>query len=220
MAKKKKKRALEASEKKKPKGKKPAKKSQKKKTASKKTASKKTASKKTASKKTASKKTASKKTARKKSGTKRVASKKPAVKTAPAAKSNWGERKSFYVTTAISYPNGAPHIGHAYEAIATDAIARFQRLDGYDVFFQSGVDEHGLKMTQTAAKEGITPRTLSDRNTPLFKAMCDRLNVSYDRFFRTTEDTHYKASQAIWQKMTEAGDIYLGNYEGWDSVRD
>lgn len=129
-------------------------------------------------------------------------------------------RKEYYVTTAISYPNGAPHIGHAYEAIATDAIARFQRLDGFDVFFQTGVDEHGLKMTQTAAKEGITARQLSDRNTPQFKAMCDRLNVSYDRFFRTTEDAHYKASQAIWKKMADAGDIYLGNYEGWYSVRD
>ena len=126
----------------------------------------------------------------------------------------------FYLTTAISYPNGAPHIGHAYEAIASDAIARFQRLDGYDVFFMTGVDEHGLKMSQTAAKEGITPRELSDRNSPIFRAMCDRLNVSYDRFIRTTEPEHYAASQAIWQKMQDAGDIYLGTYEGWYSVRD
>ena len=87
------------------------------------------------------------------------------------------DRKSFYITTAISYPNGAPHIGHAYEAVATDAIARFKRLDGYDVFFMTGVDEHGLKMTQTAAKEGLTPAQLSDRNVPLFEAMCDRLAV-------------------------------------------
>jgi methionyl-tRNA synthetase len=126
----------------------------------------------------------------------------------------------FYLTTAISYPNGAPHIGHAYEAIASDAIARFQRLDGYDVFFMTGVDEHGLKMTQTAAKEGIAPRALADRNSPIFRAMCDRLNVSYDRFIRTTEPAHYKASQAIWKKMAAAGDIYLGTYEGWYSVRD
>lgn len=130
------------------------------------------------------------------------------------------DKPRYYVTTAISYPNGAPHIGHAYEAIATDAIARFQRLDGYDVFFQTGVDEHGLKMVQTAAKEGISPRDLSNRNTPLFKAMCDKLNISYDRFIRTTEEAHYKSSQAIWQKMADAGDIYLGNYEGWYSVRD
>jgi len=126
----------------------------------------------------------------------------------------------YYITTAISYPNGAPHIGHAYEAIASDAIARFQRLDGYEVFFMTGVDEHGLKMTQTAAKEGVAPRALADRNSPRFQAMCDRLNVSYDRFIRTTEPAHYKSSEAIWQKMEEAGDIYLGTYAGWYSVRD
>ncbi len=126
----------------------------------------------------------------------------------------------YYVTTAISYPNGAPHIGHAYEAIATDAIARFQRLDGNDVFFLTGVDEHGLKMTQTAAKEGVTPRVLADRNSPRFQEMCDRLMVSYDRFIRTTEPAHYESSQAIWKKMAAAGDIYLGTYEGWYSVRD
>jgi methionyl-tRNA synthetase len=126
----------------------------------------------------------------------------------------------YYVTTAISYPNGAPHIGHAYEAIATDAIARFQRLDGKDVFFLTGVDEHGLKMTQTAEKEGITPRALADRNSPHFQEMCDRLLVSYDRFIRTTEPAHYESSQAIWRKMAAAGDIYLGTYEGWYSVRD
>ena len=126
----------------------------------------------------------------------------------------------FYITTAISYPNGAPHIGHAYEAIATDAIARFKRLDGADVFFMTGVDEHGLKMTQTAAKEGITPRQLSDRNVPLFVAMCDRLAVSYDRFIRTTEPAHYASVQEIWRRMERAGDIYLGTYAGWYSVRD
>jgi methionyl-tRNA synthetase len=160
------------------------------------------------------------KPAKKKASSKRSAprSRKSTAKKTPAAK--LPARNAYYVTTAISYPNGAPHIGHAYEAIATDAIASFHRLDGQDVFFQTGVDEHGLKMTQTAAKEGITARDLSNRNTPLFKAMCDKLNISYDRFIRTTEDAHYKASQAIWQKMADAGDIYLGNYEGWYSVRD
>jgi methionyl-tRNA synthetase len=141
-----------------------------------------------------------------------------AIKKPPAAKPS--TRKEYYITTAISYPNGAPHIGHAYEAIATDAIARFQKLDGYDVFFLTGVDEHGLKMTQTAAKEGISPRELSNKNAPLFEEMCKRLNVDYTRFIRTTEDAHYKASQAIWRKMADAGDIYLGNYEGWYSIRD
>lgn len=130
------------------------------------------------------------------------------------------DKPRYYLTTAISYPNGSPHIGHAYEAIAADAVARFQRLDGYDVFFLTGVDEHGLKMTQTAAKEGISPSELSNRNTPQFRAMCDRLNVSYDRFIRTTEPAHYQSSQTIWQRMADAGDIYLGNYEGWYSVRD
>jgi methionyl-tRNA synthetase len=148
--------------------------------------------------------------------------KKPAAKKTSAKKPPTGKPVSnkYYLTTAISYPNGAPHIGHAYEAIATDAIARFMRLDGRDVFFLTGVDEHGLKMTQTAAKEGISPRALADRNAPQFRAMCDRLNVSYDRFIRTTEPAHYESSQAIWRKMAAAGDIYLGNYEGWYSVRD
>ncbi|MGI6244405.1 MAG: methionine--tRNA ligase [Pseudochelatococcus sp.] len=127
---------------------------------------------------------------------------------------------TFYITTAISYPNGAPHIGHAYEAIATDAIARFKRLDGCDVFFMTGVDEHGLKMAQTAAKEGIGPRELSDRHTAQFITMVDALNISRDRFIRTTEPAHYAASQELWRRMKAAGDIYLGTYEGWYSVRD
>ena len=126
----------------------------------------------------------------------------------------------FYITTAISYPNGAPHIGHAYEAVATDAIARFKRIDGFDVFFLTGVDEHGLKMTQTAAQEGLTPRALSDRNTAIFVTMCDKLMISRDRFIRTTEPAHYDASQALWRRMQAAGDIYLGTYAGWYSVRD
>jgi methionyl-tRNA synthetase len=130
------------------------------------------------------------------------------------------KKPSFYITTAISYPNGEPHIGHAYEAIATDAIARFKRLDGYDVFFLTGVDEHGLKMKQTAAKAGISPAELGNRNTPRFKAMDEALNISFDDFIRTTEPRHYEASQAIWKRMLAAGDIYLDAYAGWYSVRD
>ncbi|MBA8881231.1 methionine--tRNA ligase [Phyllobacterium myrsinacearum] len=129
-------------------------------------------------------------------------------------------RETFYITTAISYPNGSPHIGHAYELIATDAIARFNRHDGKDVFFLSGTDEHGIKMHQTARKEGITPRELADRNAKLFRDMGHALNASYDDFIRTTEERHYKSSQAIWQKMVEAGDIYKDSYSGWYSVRD
>jgi methionyl-tRNA synthetase len=126
----------------------------------------------------------------------------------------------YYVTTAISYPNGPPHIGHAYEAIAADAIARFQRGQGRDVRFQTGTDEHGLKMAQAARAEGIEPRAFATRMSQLFQDMCDTLNVSYDRFIRTSEPDHYRASQAIWKAMEERGDLYLGRYEGWYSVRD
>src|SRR4029079_18962117 len=161
-----------------------------------------------------------KKSAKKKSRPKRATARGRKAAPAKSAAAKSAARKEYYVTTAISYPNGAPHIGHAYEAIASDAIARFKRLDGYDVFFQTGVDEHGLKMMQTAAKEGISARELSDRNTPLFNAMCDKLDISFDCFIRTTEEAHYKSSQAIWKRMAAAGDIYLGNYEGWYSVRD
>src|SRR5437016_1978527 len=126
----------------------------------------------------------------------------------------------YYVTTAIAYPNGVPHIGHAYEAIATDAIARFMRLDGYDVFFLTGTDEHGLKMQQSAAREGLSVRELSDRNVRRFQEMVERLNCSNDQFIRTTEARHYRASTAIWERMASAGDIYLSKYSGWYSVRD
>ena len=135
---------------------------------------------------------------------------------APASKS----RDTYYLTTAIAYPNGAPHIGHAYEAIATDALARFQRLDGKDVFFLTGTDEHGLKMIQTAQKEGLTPYELATRNAGRFRQMDDLLNVSYDRFIRTSEEQHHRSTQEIWQRMVKNGDIYLDSYAGWYSVRD
>ncbi|HXW42612.1 MAG TPA: methionine--tRNA ligase [Xanthobacteraceae bacterium] len=128
--------------------------------------------------------------------------------------------KSYYITTAIAYPNGPPHIGHAYEAIATDAIARFARLDGRDVFFLTGTDEHGSKMLQTAAKENLTPRQLLERNVPRFQAMAKRFEISNDDFIRTTEPRHHASSIAIWQRMEAAGDIYLDKYSGWYSVRD
>lgn len=128
--------------------------------------------------------------------------------------------KPFTITTAISYPNGRPHIGHAYEAIATDAIARFQRMMGRDVFFQTGTDEHGLKMDQAARARGITPRALADEMASYFKEMDDALAISYDRFIRTSEPDHHAASRAIWKAMEANGDLYLGRYEGWYSVRD
>src|SRR5215471_7340040 len=100
------------------------------------------------------------------------------------------DKPRFYITTAISYPNGVPHIGHAYEAIATDVIARFERLDGKDVFFLTGTDEHGLKMKQTAEKEGISPRALADKNSARFIEMAEALGLSNDDFIRTTEPRH------------------------------
>jgi methionyl-tRNA synthetase len=129
-------------------------------------------------------------------------------------------RPRYSLTTAIAYPNGPPHIGHAYEVIATDAIARFKRLDGYDVFFLTGTDEHGQKMQQTAARAGISPQALLERNVPRFRAMVERLNCSNDDFVRTTEARHHRASAAIWERMAAAGDIYLSKYAGWYSVRD
>src|SRR5690348_6875776 len=130
------------------------------------------------------------------------------------------DKPRYYLTTAIAYPNGPPHIGHAYEAIATDAIARFMRLDGHDVFFLTGTDEHGIKMLQTAAREGVSPRELADRNVALFRKMVARLNCSNDDYIRTTEPRHYASSQAIWERMAQNGDIYLSKYSGWYSVRD
>ena len=129
-------------------------------------------------------------------------------------------KNSFYITTAIAYPNGVPHIGHAYEAIATDALARFQRLDGKDVFFLTGTDEHGLKMVQTAEAEKLPTMEVATRNAARFKEMDERLNVSFDRFIRTTEEQHHRSSQEIWKRMADNGDIYLDSYAGWYSVRD
>ena len=128
--------------------------------------------------------------------------------------------KRFYITTAISYPNGPPHIGHAYEAIATDALARFKRLDGYEVMFLTGTDEYGQKMEQTARKEGVTPGELADRNSPRFREMVRRLNCSNDDFIGTREPRHHKAVTHLWRQMAANGDIYLGKYAGWYSVRD
>lgn len=146
---------------------------------------------------------------------KSAATPKPAASVAAPARDN-----VFYITTAIAYPNGVPHIGHAYEAIATDVLARFARLDGKDVFFLTGTDEHGLKMTQTAQNEGLTPSALAARNAARFKEMDERLNVSFDRFIRTTEEQHHRSSQEIWRRMEANGDIYADTYSGWYSVRD
>ena len=126
----------------------------------------------------------------------------------------------YYITTAIHYPNGKPHIGHAYETIAADVIARFQRASGREVRFQTGTDEHGLKMAQKARDLGVTPRALSDEMSSYFKDLFDLLEIGYDNFIRTTEDSHHAASQALWKAMEASGDLYLDRYEGWYSIRD
>jgi methionyl-tRNA synthetase len=126
----------------------------------------------------------------------------------------------YYITTPIYYVNDKPHIGHAYTTVACDALARFKRLDGYDVKFLTGTDEHGMKVYQAAQKAGITPQELTDRVSVNFRDMNALMNISFDQFIRTTEETHKKAVQAIWKKMVEAGDIYLGKYAGWYSMRD
>jgi methionyl-tRNA synthetase len=149
-----------------------------------------------------------------------VAPKRPKASSAPAKATTAPAKNSFYITTAIAYPNGVPHIGHAYEAIATDALARFQRLDGKDVFFLTGTDEHGLKMIQTAEAEKLTTMEVATRNAQRFKEMDQRLNISFDRFIRTTEEQHHRSSQEIWKRMADNGDIYLDSYAGWYSVRD
>ncbi len=140
--------------------------------------------------------------------------------TAEAKPATAAERNTYFITTAIAYPNGVPHIGHAYEAIATDALARFQRLNGKDVFFLTGTDEHGLKMIQTAESEGLAVADLAARNAGRFREMDERLNVSFDRFIRTTEPEHHRSVQAVWNRMQQNGDIYIDTYAGWYSVRD
>ncbi len=146
---------------------------------------------------------------------------KPRAKAAPAAApAAAAERNTYFITTAIAYPNGIPHIGHAYEAIATDALARFQRLNGKDVFFLTGTDEHGQKMVQTAQSEGMGVAELAARNALRFKDMDERLNVSFDRFIRTTEPAHHHSVQVVWNRMQQNGDIYIDTYAGWYSVRD
>lgn len=125
----------------------------------------------------------------------------------------------FYITTPIFYPNGVPHIGHAYTAIATDVLARYHRLDGKEVFFLSGTDEHGQKMQQTAEKEGITPIELADKNSAVFQKMVKDLNCSNDDFIRTTQERHKETCQALWKRMEANGDIYLDTYGGWYSIR-
>jgi methionyl-tRNA synthetase len=125
-----------------------------------------------------------------------------------------------YITTPIYYVNGAPHIGHAYTSIAADVMARFKRLDGYDVFFLTGTDEHGQKVEQAAAAAGVDPQTFTDGISADFKAMSDAMGVSYDDWMRTTQERHKISCAELWKRIEANGDIYLGHYEGWYAVRD
>jgi methionyl-tRNA synthetase len=128
--------------------------------------------------------------------------------------------KRFYVTTPIYYVNGAPHIGHAYTSIAADVLARFKRLDGYDVFFLTGTDEHGQKVEAAARTAGLDTQAYTDKISQDFRDMSDAMGVSYDQWIRTTEQRHKESCQELWKRIEATGDIYLGHYEGWYSVRD
>ena len=128
--------------------------------------------------------------------------------------------KKFYLTTAIAYSSAVPHIGNVYEAILADAIARFRREKGDDVLFQTGTDEHGQKIETKSALNELSPKAYADYISSEIKRIYDKVGISYDKFIRTTDDYHEKAVQAIFKKLYDQGDIYLGKYEGWYSVAD
>ncbi len=130
------------------------------------------------------------------------------------------DRPTYYVTTPIYYVNDAPHIGHAYTTLACDVLARFKRLDGFDVKFLTGTDEHGQKVEKSAAAAGKDPQTFTDEVSQNFRDLAAFMNFSNDDFIRTTEDRHIAACQELWKKLLDAGDIYLGSYAGWYAVRD
>jgi methionyl-tRNA synthetase len=126
----------------------------------------------------------------------------------------------YYITTPIYYVNDKPHLGHAYTTVACDVLARFKRLDGHEVFFLTGTDEHGQKVAQAAEAAGIDPQTFTDNVSQNFRDLVPLLNFSNDDFIRTTEDRHKKSCQVLWKKLEEAGAIYLDKYSGWYAVRD
>jgi methionyl-tRNA synthetase len=130
------------------------------------------------------------------------------------------QRPTYMISTAIPYANGAPHIGHAYERIATDAFARWKRLDGFDVLFVTGMDEHGQKVQREAGKAGVTPQQFVDSIAAQFEAMGEAVNARADDIVRTTQPRHKDAALEIWRRMEANGDLYLAKYAGWYSVRD
>jgi len=127
---------------------------------------------------------------------------------------------AFYVTTPIYYVNDVPHIGHAYTSLACDALARFARLDGRRVFFLTGTDEHGQKVEQAAAARGLSPHAFTDTVSERFRTLADQMRFTHDDFIRTTEERHKRGVQALWRELVQRGQIYLGTYAGWYSVRD
>jgi methionyl-tRNA synthetase len=128
--------------------------------------------------------------------------------------------KNYYITTPIYYVNDKPHIGHAYTSLACDVLARFKRLDGYDVMFLTGTDEHGQKEEKSAEAAGIDPKRFCDRVSETFRDLAKAMNFSNDDFIRTTETRHITAVQALWQQLVASGNIYPGDYAGWYAVRD
>lgn len=128
--------------------------------------------------------------------------------------------KNFYITTPIYYVNGEPHLGHVYTTIACDVIARYKRLSGYDVYFLTGTDEHGLKVHQAARDQGIDPQSFTDTVSQSFRDVLPLFQISNTDFIRTTEDRHKTACQALWRKLVDVGAIYLDKYSGWYAVRD
>ena len=124
------------------------------------------------------------------------------------------DKEKFYITTAIAYTSRKPHIGNSYEIVLTDAIARFKRLQGYDVFMLTGTDEHGQKIEEYAKSAGVTPKEYVDKVSGEIRSICDLLNTSYDKFIRTTDEYHEKTVQKIFKKLYDQGDIYKGHYEG------
>ena len=124
------------------------------------------------------------------------------------------DKKTFYITTPIYYPSGNPHIGHCYTTVACDSIARYKRMQGYDVMFLTGTDEHGLKIEQKAAEKGVSPKEYVDEIVAVFKNLWKYMNISYDRYIRTTDDYHIKSVQTIFKKLYDKGYIYKGEYKG------
>ena len=126
--------------------------------------------------------------------------------------------KKFYITTPIYYINDVPHIGHLYTTVSADTLARYYRKKGYEVFFLTGTDEHGLKIQKSAEEKGMDPKELADKNSAVFKNLWDHIGISYDRFIRTTDPDHVELVKEMFIKSYERGDIYLGEYEGWYCV--